>query len=85
MSMLCPAVTMPRDIEDGPSNASPCPVPRAACLHDRTADVCHQAITHAHRIRFHVKPQALQLLVMERRREEDADGDIRSTVLRNVT
>ena len=26
-----------------------------------------RAMTHAHRIRFHVKPQALQLLVMERR------------------
>jgi len=26
-----------------------------------------RAMTHAHRIRFHVKPQALRLLVMERR------------------
>jgi len=34
---------------------------------ETAADVSHQAMTHADRIRFHVKPQALQLLVMERR------------------
>lgn len=38
-----------------------------------------RAMTHAHRIRFHVKLQALRLLVMERRLEEDVDGGIRST------
>ena len=38
-----------------------------------------RAMTHAHRIRFHVKPQARRLLVMERRREGGADGDIRLT------
>ena len=56
-----------RDIEAGPSDANPYPVPRAACLDDCAADVLHQAMTHAHRIRFHVKAQPLRLLVMERR------------------
>ena len=31
-------------------------------------------MTLVYRIQFHVKPQALRLLVMERCREEDADG-----------
>ena len=48
------------------SDDSPCPVPRAARLDDCAADVPIRTMTLVHRIQFHVKPQALQLLVMER-------------------
>ena len=52
--------------EASSSDASPCPIQKAACLDDRTAHVPHQGDDDPHRIRFHVKPQALRLLMMER-------------------
>ena len=70
--MLCPAVTMPalivlvllRQLRVMPAPA----LFRERCASMTVRQTClTRAMTHAHRIRFHVKAQPLRLLVMERR------------------
>lgn len=48
-----------RDIEAGPSDANPYPVPRAARLDDCAADVPIRTMRLVYRIQFHVKPPSL--------------------------